>query len=55
MHIINKPSLKKRTTFKIGGIAHQEILLTSIDTAESILTHLQKEGLPCYIMGGGGR
>ena len=53
MHIINEPSLKKRTTFKIGGIAHQEIVLTSNNSVDSILTHLQKEGLPCYILGGG--
>ncbi|MDE7468945.1 MAG: FAD-binding protein [Desulfovibrionaceae bacterium] len=53
MQIIDSSPMKQKTTMKLGGNAYQELIIESYDDADILLHHIQKNPLPCYILGGG--
>ncbi|MGL4722314.1 MAG: UDP-N-acetylmuramate dehydrogenase [Desulfovibrionaceae bacterium] len=53
MQIINKPSLRQRTSIRLGGEAVEEILFENEHDEEEIIKHVESMGLPVYCLGGG--
>lgn len=53
MQIIERAPMQHRTTMHLGGCAYQELIIESYADADILLRHIEKEPLPCYILGGG--
>ena len=48
-----KESLAKHTTFKIGGVADYFLILEDVDHIPELLSLLDGDGVPYFILGGG--
>lgn len=53
MQIIEDSLLKYKTTMRLGGHAYQELIIDAYHDADIVLQHIEKEGLPVFILGGG--